>query len=301
MFSVYRDFKEFRPRAEVCIATYGWTAEHNLECFLHTLEDGGRCIFLETAEGYGLLVHVYDQKGEWVLFSEPLAPENVRSILISEFLEYAFSFGDTQTVWVELTEKTRNELLVRMPRAFRARKSVETLFWPTLNLQELDPLFSGPQFKSLRNAENRFLREHTMSVVDACTQSAASLHGVVDAWGKNRAGSDRAYRTHYQALIADGFAGTDIAQVLLVDGKAEAFFAGWSIPTSNGFYLGVALHSYAYWGLGEMLFLVGLRLAKEARYGFIDLGGSGEALLSFKEKFGTSAQYRTDRFSVARR
>ena len=283
-----------------CLGRYGWMPEHHLENFLHSTDEGCQRFFFLSPEGYGMMGYYAPAKGKWEMVVEPCAPEEARVLFILSLLDELFASPETISVSLEIREETHRRVVCGLPGHLRARTVAETLIWPVMDFSRYDASLQGPSYKPLRNARNRFLREHTSAMVPADTVPKEALHEVLQKWKRNRPATHRAYLPAYQAFIDTGFAGTENAYALIVDGKPEAMTAGWRIPNSDGYYLAISLHSYAEWGLGEMLMMETLMRIKEKGYAYIDLGGSDAPLLSFKKRFGPVTTYDTKRFSVVR-
>jgi hypothetical protein len=286
---------DIRFSIESCIATHGFAAEHSYDCFKYYTDPDQQRVFFSSSEGYGLMTYVKDKKGAWEVFGEPIAPRESRAEVLASFLGIVFSSPKTQEASFEISAETRTALLKVLPKGLRSRAIKETLLWPVLDMHTYDPLLPGSHSKPLRNTQNRFLREHSYSLVDAGTVEKKVLHNIVDAWKKDRPATHRAYDSEYHKMIDSNFAGTNGGKVLLVDGIPEGMSAGWAIPNSPSYYLALALHSYAYWGLGEIL-----KYIKEQGFASVDLGGSDEPLLAFKKNFGELEVYKTHRFAIAR-
>jgi hypothetical protein len=289
---------EMRERVSKCIEQFGWAPEHQVNCFFHSKDEDFESAFFMTPDGRGLLVHIYDT--EWVLFSEPLAPEDERGRLVKALCREAFTHAGIGKVVVELVPQTRRALLEVLPPEFRSRSIAETMWWPVLDLAAYDPSFTGPEYKSLRNAKNRFFREHSVETKDAREVSKTDIHDIVKRWQKGRKASHNVMPAEYHALIDDDFRGADSTRVVFVDGKPEAFYAGWQIPRTRTYYLAISLHSYAHWGLGEVAMIDALDHLKTGGWEAVDLGGSDKKLFAFKEQFGKVSMYKTHYFSIVK-
>lgn len=296
---LYSDPKEVEAHALGAIKKYGFAPEHSYTCFSNSAEEGMKPVYIATEEGYGAFGYAPDSKDEdeWELSGEPLAPQEARAGIIAEWVKHAFKHGAAK-MHLELSDETRQELLKLLPDTLKASRISERLIWPILQMKDYDPELKGAKMKPIRNAKNRFLKEHDFAVVDPNTVSSTLLHGIVDRWKKDRIATHTAYAAEYHNLIDGKFAGTDGARALIVDGEPHAISAGWPIPNSDGYYHSLALHTYAHWGLGEMLMAASLDYIKNAGYAFANLGGSDEPLLLFKKKFGPVSTYSTCYFTV---
>ncbi|MDO8558232.1 MAG: GNAT family N-acetyltransferase [bacterium] len=309
------DAREARPLIQRCIDVFGWSPEHNTDYFFHSAEPDLQNIFFNTPEGWGLLAQVSDT--QWYLFAEPLAPKEERAELLVAFSQAAFESAKTKKVTVELTSQTRRDFLkklhpVRSSPAKRDATSngvhpdlrscaiAETFLWPVLDLEKHDPEYPGSRYKSLRNTQSRFLREHRVKVKSAVDIGRDELHDLVWRWEKGRRASHQSVSGAYHALIDDSFAGTIGARSLVVDGRPEALMAGWLVPNSKTYYMAISLHSYAHWGLGEVSLMEDLRWMQEQGFTAVDLGGSDKKLFAFKRQFGDVVTHKTHQFSIVK-
>lgn len=283
-----------------CIASFGFAPEHTYESFVDSAEEGWSSFFFMNDAGHGLMAYRIEKDNEWMVLADSVAPAPGRAQMLSSFLAYALLEAMAEAVYVQCLSETRKELVQLAHPDIRLRRTSEKFIWPVLDLKTYDPTLSEPRMKPLRNVRNRFSREHTLELVAPASQPVEPLHAVVDLWKKNRPAKHRAYAAEYHTLIDEKFRGTEGALVFLVDGKAEAITASWPIPNSRGLYHSVALHTYAHWGLGEILMLKSLEYMKQSAYDFVNLGGSDENLLAFKQKFGNTTTYTTEYFSVIR-
>ena len=299
-FARFDDLDAARPEVEECIATYGWAPEHSYACFVHSVEDKWSGVFFRSREGYGIFSYVSDDGREWEMLGESMAPEAARGSMVLQFLEYVSSLPQAETVYLEVAPEVRRDILKKNIPGWRVSRIRERMLWPLLSLDAYDISLSGSRMKPMRNVRSRFLREHTLRVADPLSVPAADLHGVIQRWEKNRPATHHPYSAEYHALVEDKFTGTTGARVLMVDGAAHALSAGWPIPHSDGYYHSLALHTYAYWGLGEMLMLESLEWIKKEGYRFVNLGGSDANLLAFKKKFGDVSTYTTCYFLMKR-
>lgn len=277
----------------------GWFPEHNADYYIHSTQPESASVIFATSSGELLLTHRYCD--EWWLFVEPIASQERRALLIREFCSYALAYPEIKKVVLEITSQTRKALQKTLAPELRSCAIAETLIWPVVDLTTYRLDYGGPQYKSLRNARNRFFREHQVEVRDAHGVSKDELRGIVHQWKRGRRASHKGITESYYGVIDDDFRGTSIARALIVDARAEALNAGWAVPGQpDRLYLALSLHSYAYWGLGEVSTMSTLEELKQAGYRSVDLGGSDRNLLSFKRQFGASPSYKTHRYSIVR-
>ena len=283
-----------------CIESFGFAPEHTYESFVDSAEEGWSSAFFMNDAGNGLMAYHIEKDDEWMVLVDAVAPSLSRAQMFSSFLSYALIESKAEAVYVQCLSETRKELVTLADPALRLRRTSEKFMWPVLDLKTYDPSLADPRMKPLRNVRNRFSREHTLDVVLHASLPKEPLHTIVDLWKKNRPAKHRAYAAEYHTLIDEDFRGTEGALVFVVDGKPEAISASWPIPNSRGLYHSIALHTYAYWGLGEILMLKSLERMEQSQYDFVNLGGSDANLLAFKQKFGNTETYTTEYFSVVR-
>ncbi len=296
----YDNEKEIESAAKACIARYGSTAEHSYEYFVYYTGEGESRVFFQSPEGFGMMAYENTKQDTWELVGDPIAPPGARAQLITEFVKASFS-TDAPTMSLEILDETYRGLCKMLPAEFSMSPIIETLIWPCVNLRTYDTALRAPQFKSLRNVRSRFSREHTVSELDAHVVASEQLHAIVDAWTRNRSAAHHPYTHDYHQLIDDLPSDKTDTHALIVDGTPEALFAGWPIPHTNGYYLFLSLHTYAHWGLGEMLMMRSIGWMQHAGFAYADLGGSDAPLYSFKKQFGAVPAYETHRVEIIRR
>lgn len=282
------------------LANFGFAPEHAYDSFVDAAEEGWFGSYFINDAGHGVMAYYIKKDNEWTVLCDPVAPESGRAEILASFLHFALVTLQAGAVYVQCLSQTRKILTKLVPSSILLRRTSEKLFWPVLDLKTYDPTLADPRMKPLRNVRNRFTREHSLELSLPAAVPKDSLHVVVDLWKKNRPAKHRAYAAEYHTLIDEEFRGTEEALVFVVDGKPEAISAGWPIPNSEGFYHSIALHTYAHWGLGEMLMLKSLEDLRKTKYEFVNLGGSDANLLAFKKKFGNTEIYTTEYFSVVR-
>lgn len=298
------DPKIFRPLAKKAIEKYGFTPEHNLEWWLLDLEIGERPIFVCWDDGTGLLTQ--RAEAEWYTYSEPLALSDSAGNKIAEFTDHVlenFSNEEVEEVIAEVRPETREDVIKNIVQNYEVLPVDMELIWPVVNLKNFDPQLAGKHFKSMRNIQSRFERNHKIETVDAHEVNKKLLNDVVENWARDRKGQDDIWPQHYYNLIEAGFLGMDHASAIIVDGKPAAFYAGWAIPNSDAsYYNGVAIQDYSVRDLGLFMYIQNLTWAQKAGYKTMDLGGvEVGGPLDFKNRFLPESSYKTEIFSIIRR
>lgn len=296
----YTDIEKARPLVEESIRKFGHVAEHNFEYYRNWSAGYGERVFAQFLDDEGLLT--FRDKGTWEIFAEPLAHAERKVPILFEFFVHAFAEPKIKKIKIELREDTRKNLLRALPPNMRARHITYTLTAPVFDLTSFNPTLPGGHYKDLRNARSAFYRDHAVEMVDAQTADKRTLHGIVDAWKKNRPPRDRAYPGLFHAYIDDNFSGTTSARAFNVDGRIVGVNAGWAIVNSPGAYYGaIGLHDYSLRDLGDIMYLEDLAFLKEKGYRYADFGGSWKKAISYKLKFGQANIYKSFIFSVVRK
>lgn len=294
------DIDAARATIEKAIRRYGFAPEHNVDWFKYACESYQKAIFISWPDGTGLMTH--KEKKEWYTFSEPLAPSDLKGKRIAEFAKFALGEPLIKKVVTEARTDTRREILKSLPPSLKARSINYTLNWPVMNMEKFDSALPGGHFKSLRNAKNKFYKEHRVEIKGAKLVDKEILGEIVDTWAKMRKGSDRVYKYSYINAVNGEFAGLKSARVMFADGRPVGFNAGWDIPNSNQYYAGIGTHDYSVKDLGLMLYLEDLEWIKNAGYKSADMGGVEKGgPLNFKNQFLPESWYKTFLFSIVKR
>lgn len=294
------DLKASEAQIRKSISDFGFAPEHTFESFIDSVEDGWRGTYFISEEGWGVMVYFIEKDSEWITLTDPVAPQEKRSEILSAFLREVLLKDKAETAYIQCVSEVRKGMLALVKPELTVRRTSEKMYWPVVDLATYDPELASPKMKPLRNARNRFSREHNLEIKDPNMLSKDTLHAIVELWKKNRPARHRTYVAEYHTLIDEDFRGTEDAIALVVDGVPEAISAGWRIPNSDGFYHSLALHTYRHWGLGEVMMLESLKRMKAGGYAFANLGGSDANLLSFKKKFADTDFYTSEYFSVVR-
>ena len=297
--------------AAEAIQKYGYAPEHNLDWYLFC---GGEYetsrptavkkeinIFARLRNGCGLLTK--KDKGDiYSVFSEPLAPPKQRGIVLKEYIAYVFKQLGAKKVVLDLRAETRKQLIPLLPVYARALKpsTAYSLTYPVLNLAAFDFSLSGRTNKLLRHTKHKFFREHAVEIIDARTMHPRNLFPIVDKWKRLRRAGGRAACERYYNLIASRFRGAERARVFVVDDHPVGLWAGWPIPNSSFYYLGVVLHNYAVPSVGVLLYLDALADLRGSAYTHVDLGGGDKRITDFKNQFHPETHYATYSFSIVR-
>lgn len=300
-----------KDMVEKAIGTYGYAAEHN---FYWYLACGGeyesskpapvkkeKNVFVRFKEGFGLLTKE-DKGNVYTVFSEPLAPRDLRAAILKEYVLHAFEQKSAKKVMFELQSESREELLAVLPPEVRARRpsSAYTLISPVVNIETFDFSLSGKRNKLLRHTKNKFFRDHTVTIKDAKEVDRRDLCAIVDRWKQFRRAEGHAACERYYNIIGFGFKGAERAVAFIIDGRPVGFAAGWPIPNSTFYYLGVVLHDYSLPPVGVLLYVESLEWLRTTAYTHVDLGGGDKPITAFKNQFWPESWYTSYVFSTVR-
>ncbi len=293
---IYENIEAERDRIQNCIQKYGWTSDHNLDWFMGgKMKEEGVPVFIEFDDTSGLLAHRYPY--EWRIWSDPLCEKEAASKKISEFIKNAFTLG-AQRVWCDDVSGTIYPELVASN--LKVQNIYYSLSWPVLNMEKFDLNLVGGNLKEIRNAKNKFYREHNLDVVEATNFKKDDLHKIVENWKKAIAGKEDIYDLKYHNVIENNFRGFLTARVLVVNGRPVGFNAGYEVPNNSGRFAGViGIHDYSIKDLGVILWLEDLEWIKNIGYKEVDLQGTeNNQELKFKMQFGPIIERKTDCFAV---
>ncbi len=296
----YENVEAERERIQKCISRFGWTSDHNLDwwtCGIITSD--GVPVFVEFDDGTGLLVHKYSDK--WRVWSDPLCDKNIAVDKIREFSEFILG-GNIREVWCDdVSDKIYLDL--KKAVGFKLSEICYSLLWPIMDIASYDLTLPGGHFKGMRNAKNKFYREHKVDVVEANQVNKKELNRIVDDWKKLCSESEKGdvYDLRYRFIIDKGFRGFNTARVIFVDGKSIGFNAGYEVPNKPGQFAGViGIHDYSVKEVGLIMYLEDIEWMKNAGYKFYDMQGSGDdGGLKFKMQFNPVVERKTDTFSIS--
>ena len=299
MIKIYKDIESKRKDIENCISHFGWTSDHNLNWFIDAgLSKDSKPIFAEFPDGTGLLVHDYGK--EWWLWSDPLCAKISAADKILEFCDYAFENG-VDTIWcVDVSDDIRPLLIAGKANVGSVDYS---LFWPVLDLEKYDPTLPGRSFKEMRNAKNKFYREHKVEVVGINKIKKEDLHKIIDSWMSQaslKQNIEDIADIKYHNAVENNFRAFSTARTLVVDGVPVGINAGYNVPNNPDRFAGiVGIHDYSFNDLGSILWLEDLEWIKNARYKELDMQGSeDDGGLKLKLRFGAHIERKTDTFCI---
>jgi len=264
-------------------------------------DETGKPVFVEFEEGSGLLVHKYSN--EWNVWSDPLCDRSKSADKIIEFSDKVLD-GQTKKIWcTDVSDNVRPKIIAR--EILKVSEVDYSLFWPVLKMAEYVPALPGSHFKELRNAKNKFYKEHKVRIVSPNTIEKEALHQIVDNWKDvvlKKQKEEDIYYLKYQKAINNGFKGFLTARVFIVDDKPVGFNAGYEVPNSPGRFTGaIGIHDYSVNDLGTVLWLEDLDWIKNAEYKEFDMQGDEGDRLKLKLRFGAVIERKTDTFSVMKK
>ncbi len=272
---------EERELIESIMKKHGHTPDHNFDWLMYCADEGEP----KTAiwdDGY--IIWYYKKKNGLVVISDPIAPMNKYQEVIGEFL--GTLFGPAKRIkFLDLRDEARDITRNLYPDNYKFDYDI---VWPVVDMSLFDPELPGGHFKDIRNALNKFSREHKIDIKKITPVDRTDLHGIVDRWLDNRtkSGIKELFPSRYHNMIDGGFKGTDSARVMFIDGEAVGFNAGWGTPNnSNEWSAAIGLHDFSVKDLGLALLMEDLEWIKNAGYKTCDLEGSDPQALRFKTQF----------------
>lgn len=293
---IYENIEVERDRIQTCINKFGWTSDHNLDWFSVALnQPDGKPAFAEFEDGSGLLVHQYPNS--YKIWSDPLSKKSLASSKISEFSKNVL-WGEIKEVWCnDASDSIRPELV--KDGGLLIGEIDYSLEWPVLNMENYDINLSGGHFKDIRNAKNKFYREHKVQSIDSVEFDKSILHKIIDGWKNTVADKDDYHDHKYHNAIDNDFRGFLAARVFVVDGRPVGINAGYSVINNPKRFSGViGVHDYSIKELGLVLWLEDFDWVKNAGHKEMDLQGDEGGGLKFKMQFNPTIERKTDTFCI---
>lgn len=272
-----------RESIESIINKYGYTPDHNFDWLMYCSDEGKPNVALWD-EGAVWFCKNSDKK-ECTIVSDPIAPPEIHQRLLEDLVKHLFGSGINRLLFLDVRTKVHSFCQTGEMGRYTFYYDID---WPVVNMDLFDPRLPGGKFKDIRNALNKFNREHRVEVKTVDTVDKKDLHGIVDRWTDNRtkAGIEELYPVRYHNMIDGSFRETKSARVMLVDGKAVGFNAGWETPNTTGEWsAAVGTHDFSVKDLGVALLMEDLEWIKKAGYKTCDLEGSDPPALRFKTQF----------------
>src|SRR3989344_383220 len=300
---IYENIEAERDRIQQCIQKYGWTSDHNLDWYADSIiEADAKPIFVEFDDGTGLLAHKYPDK--WRIWSNPLCSRNNEVKKISEFALEVFKDDKIEELWCDdVSDNIYPDL--KKDSNLKLDKIYYHLYWPVLDMSKYDSNLPGGHFKEMRNAKNKFYREHKVTIRKANELSKNDLIRIIDDWYAYvmKKQKEDIYDIRYRKAVENGFRGFTTARVMIVDGQPVGFNAGYDVPNHPGRFAGViGIHDYSVKDLGEILYLEDFDWMKNSGYKEVDLQGMEyEWELKMKTQFGAVIERKTDTFSIMKK
>ena len=297
----YENIEAERDRIEACITKYGHTSDHHLDwwsCSAITLD--GMPVFVEFINGSGLLAHRYPN--EWRIWSDPLSRNADMADRIVEFALEIIQNNKINEIWCDDVSDNIYPGL-KKDSTLKLNEIYYSLQWPILDMKKYYLSLPGGHFKEMRNARNKFYREHGVKILEARSLDQNDLYRIVDAWKKElikkQNENDIAY-LKYRLAIKNNFRGFVTSRVMVVDGKPVGFNAGYEVVNNPGRFAGIiGLHDYSLKDLGTILWLEDLDWIKNSGYKELDMQGSeDDGGLKLKLQFGAKIERKTDTFSI---
>lgn len=283
------------------INKHAHAAEHNFYCYYYHGSEKEKPYFFRFDDDSALMAYYLKGKKSWLLFSEPLTSEDQKAALLLTFIREIFKTQPfpTKKVFMELTEKTRRNLLKVLKNSdFRSSRINYSLIWPVFDMDSWDgDKMSGKDWKDVRYYWKKFLHEHKVEFIGPNEAKNEELKALVYDWSKQRNPKEKAYIEVYLNIIDNNFKGYDVVRIMLVDGKASAITAGMKIKNEY-YYSAVGIYNRIHDRIGEVANMDDLITLKNNGYKYVDFGGSWKDALDFKKKFRPTRYYTTYMFSI---
>ena len=296
---LYENVEAERDRIQNCIQKFGWTSDHNLDWYSGCMNSkDGQSVFVEFDDGTGLLTHKYFDK--WSVWSDPLCNKSLGTDKISEFADLVLG-NQIKEVWcVDVSDNLRPALIIR--KNLNVSDIYYSLSWPVMDMASHDILLPGGHFKDIRNAKNKFYREHKVQIVETNNLKKTDLHEIVNNWKEAvllKQNEEDFYDLKYHNAIENNFIAFLTSRVFVVDGKPVGFNAGYEVVNSPGRFAGViGIQDYSINELSLILWLEDLEWIKNAGYKELDMQGDESGGLKFKMQFNPVIERKTDTFCI---
>lgn len=285
------------------IRRFGSKPEHNVHHYMNNEPKNGKNIVFDFGDDRKILANHNEKMDVWSLFpSGVFAPEDESIGLLREFCSYCLEKKGCEKILMELEEsifhKFNSALKLDDSGKLKISSINHTYHWPIIDLKKWDCDLRGKDWHRIRNIIKNARRKNNLSIKACSKISGDLLKNVVYEWKSSRKGTDKTDYLQYTNFIDNGFEGIDYAFSILANGEPCSISAGWKIPNTNSFYLSIILHNYRINGMGELMYIQSLNDLKNMRFDAINLGGSENSLLSFKEKFKPHQMHKTYEFTV---
>lgn len=298
---VFKDIIKIKANILNSIKKFGFLPEHNYYHYLYRQAPQRRCAFFDFGQNKGLMTLWNQNTNVWNASCEVLAPEQERLELFFKFLDYVFIKEKAKKVSVEFSEESQLQVFEYLKNSKYKTSMNYELYWPVCNVKAWDAKLSGKDWKKFRNIRNRFYNSFKINVRDPRKIDKRILKEVLYTWLKRRHPRDRVDYRYYLNLIDNNLKGFDMARSLSLNGEICSISAGWKVPNSQNFYLGIGIFNYKYRDFGDFINLDDLLHLKKIGCSYVDLGGSDKAILRFKSKFKPEKIYKTRIFSISRK
>lgn len=303
MIRLFDDIESERDRVGACIRKYGSTSDHNLDWFsAYIIKEGGVPVFGEFEDGTGILAHKYSD--EWRIWSDPLSSKSQFVDKIYEFVGKIFSNGPEKVWCVDASEFVRQGLIDKNNLSIDPVDY--SMFWPVLKIDEYNSDLSGNNFKEMRNARNKFYKEHKVDVMSVKEVDNKKLHEIVEKWSQRaseKQGALNIYDLPYHNLIKSNFRGFKEPRVLIVNDEPVGINGGYEMINNSERFVGiVGIHNYSDKDLGSILWLEDLDWVKKNGYKEFDLQGhEGGGGLELKLRLGGAIEKKTETFLIKKK
>lgn len=294
-----QDIENNKSKIIKSINRFGFLPEHNYYHYLCKQTPYKRCIFFDFGRNRGVMSVFNKKNNVWYATNGILAPQNEIIDIFMKFADNVMAKKKSKKIVVEADESFKSDVFKRLKNSKYKASMNYSLYWPVYNVGKWDEKLGGKQWKKFRNIRNRFYNNLLIEVKDPRKSGKNTLKSILFSWLKRRHPRDRVDYSYYLNLIENNFKGFGMVRGISINKELCSISAGWEIPNSNDFYLGIGIFNYKHKDMGDFINLEDMIYLKKLGYRHIDLGGSDKAILNFKMKFKPEKIYKTCIFSIA--
>jgi hypothetical protein len=281
---IITDLEKNRNKIEASIKKFGYTPDHNFDWLIYCSDEGSPRVAMWNS-GHSIWFYRNEENNEYIIVSNPVAPIEFQEKMIIELVNYFREKNESAKIsCLDVRENIHNFVKDKYASGYKFDYEI---IWPVFDVENWDPNLSGGHFKELRNALNKFNREHKVKIINTHDVSKENLQTIVNRWIDNRRkfGIELAFG-RYQNMINHNFEGTKSSRVMMVDGIAVGFNAGWETPNNpSQWSASIGIHDFSVKDLGIALMYEDLVWIKNAGYKSCDLEGSDPEKVKFKTQF----------------
>jgi len=298
---IISDIKSNKELIERSILKHGNSAEHYYYCYLYNIEPWEKPYYIRWDDDMAILAKHDTHDDEWYIFVGVLAPEEERTKLLREFLDYVFSKG-AKKLWCEFKTPFRKQTITALKDSqYKVNKINYTLTWPVFDMNQwTGEKMEGKEWKDMRYYWNKLFKNHKVEFREYSPDDKDALKAIVKQWKGERNGTDKTYDHYYLAAINNDFEGYK-TRVIIVDDKICGITAGYTLTNKSYYYSSIGITVKDFDRIGEIANMDDLITLKKQGHEIVDFGGGEKHLTTFKSKFKPTSYYKTHIFSIVKR